>query len=193
MAPWYSYPNLKQPTATNDNYQSLPLDTKVIIQVFADDDTNDHLIALHDIWEKLPVGLVDKSWQLIHSDGCNGQWLNAGHSVPATFNGMPVGSGYNAHDVWAVARRILALADYSFHGGGASARAIAFPRSEAERSMGSWVDCGGRPIVPLEASETTPIFSGCSGGGGVGTRGYVFDYSPDAHCRFADQGAPLCR
>lgn len=193
MAPWYSYPNLKQPTATNDNYRALPLDTKVIIQVFGDDDTNDHLIALHDIWEKLPAGLVDKSWQLIPSDGCNGQWLNAGHSVPATFNGMPVGSGYNAHDVWGVARRILALADYSFHGGGAAARAIAFPSSEAERSMGNWVDCGGRPVVALRASETTPISSRCSGGGGAGARGYVFDYSADAHCRFADQGAPLCR
>lgn len=193
MAPWFSYPNLKNPTSTNDHYRDLPLDVKTVIQVYADDDTNDHLIAVNDIWNKLPVDLQEKSWQLVKSDGCDGQWLNAGHSTPAGYSGSPPGSWDNGHDLWAVARRIHALAAYALKGSGAVARGIAFPSTQDALGLGSWKACGGRAVVPMEASATTPILSACGGGGDATTQDYVFNFSTAAHCSWSDTGAPTCR
>lgn len=197
MAPWYSFPNIDAPTLLNDHYHQLPNDVRTVIQVYGDDDTNDHQIAFHDIWEKLPQGLVDKTWMLVKSDACGAYRLNAGHSVPATFGGSPVGSGNNALDDWAVGRRIHALAAYALQGGGLAARAVAFPNSAPELALGSWKGvCNDRPVVPMEASSTTPIFSACGGGGGTTPQDYLFDYSQAAHCQWSQTGAngtPPCR
>lgn len=193
MAPWFSYPNLENPTATNDHYRDLPVDVKTVLQVYADDDTNDPLIAVNDIWNKLPANLQEKSWQLVKSDGCDGQWLNAGHSLPAGYSGAPPGSWDNGHDLWAVARRIHALAGYSLKSGGAVARALAFPTTQDALGLGNWKGCGGRAVVPLEASATTPLLSACGGGGDAPAQDYVFTNSPQEHCSWSDTGAPACR
>lgn len=192
MAPWFSYPNLANPTADNDHFHQLPVDVKTVVQVYGDDDVNDHQIAVHDIWEKLPPGLAEKGWMLVESDSCDGFQLNAGHTTPATYNtaaGGP-GTGNNAHDEWATARRIHALADYAFTGS-AVARALAFPATSEGVSLGHWVGhCGDRPVAPLKAGAA-PIVSACSGLGGM-----VFGYSPAAHCKWSatgEAGGPPCR
>ncbi|MBL8933813.1 MAG: hypothetical protein JNM69_04620 [Archangium sp.] len=188
MAPWFSFPALESPTATNDDFRDLPLDVKVVVQVFADDDTNDHLIARQDVWDKLPTGL-ERSWQVISSDQCGADLLLASHNIPP---GDVANAGDNALDVWGITRHALALADYAVGSKRDAAKEVAFGLTEAGRSMGQWVGCGGRQVVPLTAS-TSPVFTPCSGGAAQ-PKQYTFDVSQ--HCRYSDRGAagtPPCR
>ena len=91
----------------------------------------------------------------------------------------------NAHDEWATARRILALAAYAFEGSVAG-KALAYPTSTAALSLGNWVGmCNDRPVVPLEASTTAPPISSC---GGKATGDYLFTYSAVAHCQNSATG-----
>ncbi len=193
MAPWFSYPNVNNPTVDNDNYHQLPDDVRTVIQVYGDDDINDPQISVHDIWEKLPATMQDKGYQLLSSDSCGTYNLNAAHTVPATYNAGGPGTGNNAHDEWATARRIHALADYAFTGS-AAAKAVAYPKTTAELSLGHWVGmCGDRPVNPLVASTSAPTLSTCSG---KGKGQYIFNYSAAAHCQWSatgNNGSPKCR
>lgn len=188
MAPWFSLPSLETPTATNDHYRDLPLDVKVVLQVFADDDTNDHLIAQQDIWDKLPSGL-ERSWQVVSSDQCGADLLLASHNIPP---GDVANAGDNALDVWGITRHVLALADFAFGSKSQATKEVAFGLTDTGRSMGQWVACGGRSVVPLIAT-TSPVFTVCSGGA-TQPKQYTFDVTQ--HCRYSDSGAmgtPPCR
>lgn len=188
MAPWFSFPSLESPGPTNDHYRDLPLDVKVVVQLFGDDDTNDHLIAQQDLWDKLPVG-VERSWQVISSDQCGPDLLLAGHNIPP---GNVGDAGDNALDVWGIARHVLALADYAVGSKSQAAREVAFGLDDQGRSMGRWVGCGGRPVSVLTAT-TTPVISACAGGAST-PKQYTFEVSQ--RCRYSDTGAtgtPPCR
>jgi hypothetical protein len=164
MAPWYSW---------GQNYQSLPTDVRTVVQVYADDDKNDHEIAVNDIWNKLPAG-IERSWILVRSDACQ-CGLNAPHTLPMTDNAsLPNPENVtNGYDTWGVWRRIHALASYAF-AGDTAARPVAFG---TESSMGAWLGCGGRNVRPLE-SGTTPITTTCQ----------PFLYTASARCDNADPG-----
>ena len=148
MAPWYSW---------GTGYDTLPTDLRTVVQVYADDNKNDHLIAVNEIWNKLPAG-IERSWIMLRSDSCE-CGLNASHVVPISASPMIANpeSVTNGYDVWGVWRRVAALAAYSLRGD-ASARAVAYGTDTA---MGSWLGCGGRAVRPLESSTTTPITSTC--------------------------------
>jgi hypothetical protein len=147
MAPWYSW---------GSGYDTLPSNTKVVVQVYADDDTNDHQIAVDDIWSKLPA-TVEKSWQLIRTDVC-GCGLNATHTAPMTRNTFLNNpqNVLNGLDTWGVFRRLHALARYAWQQD-ATARDVALGRDGA---MGTFLGCQ-RPVRPLEQSSTTPLVSAC--------------------------------
>ena len=164
MAPWYSW---------GTGYDTLPADTRTVIQVYADDEANDPVIAREDIWNKLPASL-EKSWQLIRTDVC-GCGINATHTLPMsrnTFTANPQ-NVLNAADRWGVFRRIHALARYAF-AQDTTARAIAFG---TDTSLGHWVGCGGRAVRPLEATPS-PNISQCAS--------YMYPYS--GRCAEADTG-----
>lgn len=164
MAPWYSW---------GSGYDTLPEDVRTVVQVYADDDTNDHQIAVHDLWEKLPAAM-EKRWLLIRSDACT-CGLNAGHVVPMTAGSLHPENGatFNGHDQWGVERRLQAIAKYAFSGDMA-ARAIAYGE---DASMGRFVGCGGREVRKLEAA-TTPIVTTCQ----------PTKYPYAERCKYADPG-----
>lgn len=144
MAPWYSW---------GSGYQTLPSNTKVVMQVYADDETNAHDIALIDIWLKLPPGL-ERAWQQVRTDVCGACGLNSGHTLPMQAAGTQnPQSTMNSYDRWAVFRRVHALAGYALEQN-ASARDIAFG---TEPSMGAWVGCAGRAVRPLESSAMPEV------------------------------------
>lgn len=148
LAPWYSW---------GSGYETIPANTKVVLQVYADDEANEHAIAVEDVWNKLP-GTLERAWILLRTDTCGSCGLNAPHSTPMQVPG-PSGNPQNVlngMDRWGVFRRIQALAKYAFEAD-AAARPIAFGEDTA---MGNWVGCGGRAVRPLEAS-TTPLTSAC--------------------------------
>jgi hypothetical protein len=162
MAPWYSW---------GSGYDTLPLDVRTVVQVYADDDTNDHQIAVDDIWNKLPAGL-ERVWLMVRSDACS-CGLNAGHVTPMTSPGMHPenGSTLNGHDTWAVQRRLHALATWAFTGA-TTARDVAYG---TDSSLGAWSACGGRPVRPLEAT-LTPQLAACQ----------AYQYPASARCMSAD-------
>ncbi len=148
LAPWYSW---------GVDYETLPVDVRTVIEVYADDDKNDHQIAVADIWEHLPPG-IERAWLMLRSDAC-GCGLNATHTTPMTRQALTPNpqNVLNAHDRWGVWRRVHALAQYAFTDDPAM-RAIAYGEDTA---MGHWQGCDGAPVRPLEHSETTPITSEC--------------------------------
>lgn len=156
MAPWYSW---------GTNYEQIPASTKLIVQIYWDDETNHHEIGVNDIWNRLPQ-ITEKRWQVIRAaqTSC---LLSAGHGVPVTGNR---GNEWeiNAFDYWGVWRRLHALADYTFTGN-SRAKFVAFDDTQ----MGKWRLYGLRPITPLE-TRTTPIVNSASNPDFTWTRRCLF-------------------
>jgi hypothetical protein len=127
------------------------------MQVYADDEANDHQIAVNDIWNKLPAG-IEKRWLMLRSDACGSCGITAIHTVPASSQQTDTtpNTRLDDLDVWGVQRRILALAKYAFTGD-VAARVVAYGE---DTNMGAWVGCGGRAVRPIEAS-TSPITATC--------------------------------
>lgn len=148
MAAWYSW---------GSSYDQIPATTKLVVQVYWDDATNQHLISQNDIWNRLPQ-IQERRWQVIRAARTTCV-MNAGHGVPVTGNtGDASGAGLiNGQDYWGVWRRIHALADYTFTGN-LAARPIAFGD---DARMGNWRLYVMRPVTPLEAS-TVPLVNSTS-------------------------------
>lgn len=138
MAAWYSW---------GTDYASIPARAKLVVQIYWDDETNEHLISQNDIWNRMPQ-ITERRWQVIRTTTSCSCTLNAGHGVPVTAD-VPssFGGNTNAQDLWGVWRRIHALADYTFNHKQA-AKNVAFGD---ESSMGKWRFCAGRPVTPMEA------------------------------------------
>jgi hypothetical protein len=164
MAPWYSW---------GTAYDTIPTDVRTVVQVYADDESNDHQTAVNDVWNKLPAGM-ERRWQLIRSDECD-CGLTAVHTVPASASQTDTTSKskYDALDAWGVHRRIVALAKYAFDDD-SNARAVAYGD---DASMGAWRGCNGRAVRPLESS-TQPITTTC--------QSLLYPYSK--RCENADPG-----
>lgn len=61
MAPYYSY------EITQEQLQSFPINTKLIMQVYDDDDANDHRMA-KDIFNNINVSTSEKDYTVLYSD-----------------------------------------------------------------------------------------------------------------------------
>ena len=142
-APWYSW---------GTNYEQIPTSAKLVVQVYWDDGTNEHLIGQMDVWNRLPQ-ITERRWQVVRSAQtvCR---LEADHGV--TVSGVTAEDGeINALDYWGVWRRIHALADYTFTGS-LTAKPVAFGD---DARMGRWRTFAAlRPVTPLEAT-TTPVIN----------------------------------
>ncbi|MFP9113274.1 T9SS type A sorting domain-containing protein [Flavobacterium sp. RHBU_3] len=103
LAQWYSY------FADNSLLDNYPDNTKVLIEVFADDSTNDHRMAI-DVFNHLNVSAAEKDYVLVSSSTVNGYNYEATHSLPNT------ATAFDALDYYAYYRFIDALADYAFNG-----------------------------------------------------------------------------
>jgi hypothetical protein len=143
MAPWYSW---------GTGYDTIPADTKMVVQVYQQDVTNSHCISA-GFWDQLPAA-AEKRWQVVQPDVCACA-LPTAHGVPFTAAGLKANED-NGLDVWAVRRRIHALAAYAFEGD-LSAKPIGLGDDAA---MGDWVGCGGRAVAPM-VTTMAPTDSGC--------------------------------
>ncbi len=103
LAQWYSF------NITQTQLQNFPSDTKLLIEVFDDDETNDHRMAI-DIFSSINIPSSDKDFLILKGDTINGYNYLADHVVPNT------SSAFDAYDYYAYYRFIDALADYTFNG-----------------------------------------------------------------------------
>ena len=144
MAAWYSW---------GTDYTSIPARAKLVVQMYWDDGTNEHLISQNDIWNRLPQ-ITERRWQVIRTSTNCACTLIGGHGVPVTADVSTNSGGYtNAHDLWGVWRRIHALADYTFNRNQA-AKNIAFGD---DANMGKWRFCTKRPVTPMEAANAPVV------------------------------------
>lgn len=143
MAGWYNW---------GTNMNQIPADTKMIVQVYWDDNTNEHLISENDIWNKLPQ-ITERKWQVIRRSQiyCS---LIAEHSLPVT-NGLgQTNATTDAYDAWGIWRRLHALSDYTFTGN-QTAKNVAFG---VDANMGNWRGIFRvRRISPLESTDSPVI------------------------------------
>ena len=143
MAAWYNW---------GTNLEQIPASAKMIVQVYWDDATNEHLISQNDIWNKLPQ-ITERKWQVIRSSKtyCS---LGAGHGVPVTNSLGQTEAATDAYDAWGIWRRLHSLSDYTFSGN-LTAKNIAFG---VDANMGRWRGIFGvRRISPLESTDSPVI------------------------------------
>ncbi|XZF16112.1 T9SS type A sorting domain-containing protein [Chitinophagaceae bacterium MMS25-I14] len=106
LAPWYTY-NISQ-----SQLLAFPANTKFITEVFDDDSTNDHRMAM-DIFNTIGIPDSSRDFLLLRPDTIGGYIYVANHSVPNTSGGS---SQFNAFDYYGYYRLLDALCDYTFNG-----------------------------------------------------------------------------
>lgn len=161
MGAWYSW---------GANYEQIPASAKMLVQVYWDDETNQHLISQNDVWNRLPQ-ITEKKWQVIRAAQTTCR-MEAPHTLTVTGNTGAEGET-NALDYWGVWRKLHALADYTFTGN-QTARAVAFE----DTRMGRWRLYGLRPVTPAQMSDS-PVLNSSS----------TATYTWANRCTFA-QGSP---
>ncbi|WP_216823434.1 alpha/beta hydrolase family protein [Niastella vici] len=103
QAPWYAY------QITQQQLQSFPANTRLIAQVYDDDITNDHRIAI-DMFKSIRIPDTEKDFILVKKTVVDNYTYTAEHNLPNTR------SAYDAYDYYVVYRLLDALIDYSFNG-----------------------------------------------------------------------------
>jgi hypothetical protein len=103
LAQWYSY------NITQTELQSYPSNTKLLTEIFDDDVTNDHRMAI-EIFKNINITNDEKDFILLKSDTINSYIYNANHVVPNT------AAAFDALDYYAYYRLLDALCDYTFNG-----------------------------------------------------------------------------
>lgn len=148
MAAWYNW---------GTDLDQIPATAKMVVQVYWDDETNEHLVSQNDIWNKLSQ-ITEKKWQVIRASKtyCS---LDAGHGLPVTDGLQQTEAATDAYDVWGVWRRIHALSVYTFTGN-KEAKGVAFGD---DASMGKWRGIFRlRQIAPLESTDSPVMNSSLS-------------------------------
>jgi hypothetical protein len=163
MAAWYNW---------GINMAQIPASTKMVVQVYWDDGTNQHLISQNDIWNKLPQ-IQERKWQVIRRSQATCS-LETGHSLPVTDGLGQTVAVTDAYDAWGIWRRLHALSAYTFTGN-LAAKNVAFG---VDANMGRWRGVFGiRKIAPLETTDSPVINT-------AGSPTFLWS----AKCTFADIG-----
>lgn len=134
--------------------QQFPGSVNMIMQVYADDDCNDHRIA-KDLFETIAIPDSSKEFIVLFSDtnataGCR---LLADHSTPASLH-----YGHETVDnldFYGIFRYFDALADYTFNGSEQGRELALGHGAPDQRFMGTWPD--GTPVREALISPEAPL------------------------------------
>ena len=102
LAQWYSF------HISQNQLQNFPANTQLLTEIFDEDDTNDHRMAI-DIFKNISIPNSEKDFVLLKSDTIGNYIYLADHVVPNNVT-------FDALDYYAYYRFIDALCDYSFNG-----------------------------------------------------------------------------
>lgn len=144
MAQWYSY------QITDAELQSFPENTKLITQVYNDDVTNDHRLAI-DIFKNINIPNSEKDFILIKKSVLPTFTYTAEHNLPNTQ------SSYDAYDYYGIYRLLDAMIDYSFNGNQTAKNTALGNGSKEQITMPGY---NGQLLSPLEVTDNpVPLFS----------------------------------
>ncbi|ACU57649.1 alpha/beta hydrolase [Chitinophaga pinensis] len=143
MAQWYSY------QLPDSQLQRFPANTKLITQVYNDDVTNDHRMAI-DVFKQINIPATEKDFILVKKSVLSSYTYTAAHDLPNTR------SAYDAYDYYVIYRLLDAMIDYSFNGNTA-AKNVALGNGSAEQvTLPSY---RGQALTPLEVTDNpSPSF-----------------------------------
>lgn len=143
MAQWYSY------QITPTELQDFPANTKLISQVYDDDVTNDHRLAI-DIFKNINISNAEKDFILIKKSVLPNFTYTAEHNLPNCQ------SSYDAYDYYGIYRLLDAMIDYSFNGN-AAAKNVALGNGSLEQiTMPSY---NGQTLSPLVVTDNpVPLY-----------------------------------
>ncbi|WP_343521958.1 alpha/beta hydrolase [Pedobacter sp.] len=148
MAPWYSF-NWNSPLSTQQQLQSFPANTKMITQVYDEDDVNDHRLAI-DIFKNINISNAEKDFIYFRSSTVNGYNYVTDHAMPGSRK------AFDALDYYGVYRLLDAMIDYSFNGNSNAKNVALGNGSAAQISMPSY---NGQAMAPLEVTDNpTPKY-----------------------------------
>ena len=137
MAQWYSF------QLTPDQLQQFPSNTKLISQIYDDDVSNDHRMAI-DIFKHISIPESEKDFILIRKSIFTEYTYIADHVLPNTR------MAYDAYDYYGVYRLLDALIDYSFNNN-AAAKNVALGNGGTEQvTMPSY---NGQQLEPLVVTD----------------------------------------
>ena len=137
MAQWYSF------QITQAQLESFPANTKLITQVYDDDVTNDHRMAI-DMFKNINIAASEKDFILIRKSALPTYTYIADHVLPNTKD------AYDAYDYYGIYRLLDALIDYSFNNN-AAGKKVALGNGSAEQvTMPSYE---GQTLAPLEVTD----------------------------------------
>ncbi|SKC65835.1 alpha/beta hydrolase family protein [Ohtaekwangia koreensis] len=137
MAQWYSF------QITQAQLESFPANTKLITQVYDDDVTNDHRMAI-DMFKNINIAASEKDFILIRKSTLPTYTYIADHVLPNTKD------AYDAYDYYGIYRLLDALIDYSFNNN-AAGKKVALGNGSAEQvTMPSY---DGQALAPLEVTD----------------------------------------
>ncbi len=143
MAQWYAY------QLTPAQLAAFPSNTKLISQVYDDDVTNDHRLAI-DLFKNINIANSEKDFILIKAGTIGDYNYIADHVLPNSR------SAYDAYDYYGVYRLLDAMIDYSFNGN-AAAKNVALGNGSSEQiTMPGY---NGQLLPPLVVTDTpTPLY-----------------------------------
>lgn len=147
MAPWYAL------ETTQEQLRSFPSDTKLLMQTYADDATNDHRMAM-DIFININISNAEKDFITVFADTVQGYSYTAGHQL-CTIQ-TPTGGVFDAYDYYAVFRPLDALMQYTFNPASTAAKNVALGNGSAEQVFMGAV--GSRIVKPMTVTDhPTPL------------------------------------
>ncbi len=147
MAPWYAL------ETTQEQLRSFPSDTKLLMQTYADDATNDHRMAM-DIFININIPNAEKDFITVFADTVQGYSYTAGHQL-CTIQ-TPTGGVFDAYDYYAVFRPLDALMQYTFNPANTAAKNVALGNGSAEQVFMGAV--GSRIVKPMTVTDRpTPL------------------------------------
>jgi len=143
MAQWYSY------QISQAELQSFPENTKLITEVYDDDVTNDHRLAI-DIFKNINIPNSEKDFILIKKSVLPNFTYTAEHNLPNTQ------TSYDAYDYYGIYRLLDAMIDYSFNGNAAGKNIALGNGSKEQITMPSY---NGKALSPLEVTDSpSPLY-----------------------------------
>ncbi len=134
---------------SNNQIAQLPGHINVLVQVYADDLTNDPRIAI-DLYQALPIPTAQKDYVVVNSASLGTCSLQADHLTPGSAPRMVDGLDY-----YAVYRLFDALADYTFNRNEVGRQVALGHGSELQVNMGVWPETGA-PLTPLTSQYNNP-------------------------------------
>ncbi|PWG79255.1 alpha/beta hydrolase family protein [Pararcticibacter amylolyticus] len=143
MAPWYSY------QITSQQLAGFPSNVKMITQVYDEDDTNDHRIAI-DIFKNINIAGSEKDFIYFKSSAVAGYTYHTDHVLPNSR------SAFDALDYYGVYRLLDAMIDYSFNNNQA-AKTVALGNGSSEQVI--MPGYNGQMMAPLIVTDNpTPQY-----------------------------------